>query len=220
MLWIAENVASSLIATLLALGIAFIIYLYRQRHMVTVEIVIDTGLATPTTKVVITNHGRAPTVITELNLHFPLAQAKIHSTLSSRDATLESDPLPPQWFKTPRFSWIRQKMPIFGSYNDRCRLIAQSRLDKGSGKINVIDQTETITVMPSEKVSRLLVGRNSHPLTPQIESPSVVELIPSCRVAKRKHVVWGTPVIASEVRLGGHITPMVIQFRWNGEPGL
>ena len=83
--------------------------------------------------------------------------------------------------------------------------------------MNVIDRTETITVMPNEKVSRLLVGRELHPLTPTLEKPAAVELIPSCRVAKQSHVVWGAPVIASEVTVGDHTIPMVISFGWKKE---
>lgn len=220
MLWIAEHVVSSLIATLLALGFAFIIFLHRQKPMVTVEIVIDAGLPIPTAKLVITNYGRAPTVITELNVHIPLAQATIHSQLSTRNITLEPDPLPPQWFKIPRSFWIRRKLRIFGSHNAMLTRVAQSRLGNGCAKINVIDQTETITVMPNEKVSHPLVGRDSHPLTPTLAMPATVELIPSCRVAKQKHVAWGVPVIASAIPVGDHIMPVVMSFGWKGEPSL
>ena len=214
MFWIAENVASSLIATLLALLVAFLVYLYRQRPMITVEIVIDSGLAKPTTKVVITNHGRAPTVITELNVHMPLGNTTIHSPLLPGIATLEPSPLPPQWFKVPRCLWLRRKLRVFGSHNDMLTSHAKLLLADGSVKHDVLNRTETINVMPNEKASRLLEGRKSHPLTPKMEKPLAVVLIPSCRVAKQKNVVWGKPVIVSQVNIDGYATPLVISYGW------
>ena len=221
MLWIAENVASSLIATLLALALAYIIYRYRQRPSVTVEIVINTKLATPTTKIVITNHGRAPTVITELNVHFSLKGAKFQSGSSSGSTFFDSAQLPHGWFKISRLFWIRRKLKTLGSHNDMLTLFAESWLSKGSAKADLIDSTETITVLPHEKVSRELVGRELHPLTAHVELPAAATLIPSCRVAKQQHVVWGSPVIVSELKLGGHSTAMVGAFRWGAkEPSL
>ena len=68
MMWLAENVGSSLIAIAIALSITYLLYLFRQRLMVSVQIMVETTAPTPEIRIVITNHGRSAAVITKLVL--------------------------------------------------------------------------------------------------------------------------------------------------------
>ena len=212
MMWLAENVGSSLIAIAIALSITYLLYLFRQRLMVSVQIMVETTAPTPEIRIVITNHGRSAAVITELDVHVCVDEITLQAPSGLEDSPLTLNPVAPKPPKRPPLSLIRQKLGTFGSESDRCALYAELRMSKGAGKIDVLNGIETITVMPNEKVSRLLEERESHPLAPKVKEINPLVLIPSCRVAKKKHAVWGRPAIVSIIDIGEHRLPMVIQF--------
>ena len=119
--WLFQAVATSLITLALSLLSAYLIYLYKQEVIASVEIVVNTRLDPNTLDVVVTNHGRAAIVVTELKIHFP-AQAVLPGL-----PTLQGPN-----FKERRFAKLRRKLKTQGSKNDLLEIVAEGQLSPKS----------------------------------------------------------------------------------------
>ena len=201
--WLFQAVATSLITLALSLLSAYLIYLYKQEVIASVEIVVNTRLDPNTLDVVVTNHGRAAIVVTELKIHFP-AQAVLPGL-----PTLQGPN-----FKERRFAKLRRKLKTQGSKNDLLEIVAEGQLSRGAFTNYVIKATETIRVEPHEKAARGIIGENLPPYLPKLEFPNPATLIPSCKIAKHKNEIWGSPVVIGKITGGEYDLPMVMEMKW------
>ena len=201
---VAQAVISSVVTVVLTMGTAYLLYRYRQRPMVSVEIVVNTRLATPTIDLVITNHGRSSVVITELNVYVPV-----------QEIIPNSPPTTPPNFKRRRsFFRVRRKLSTHGSKCDLFEILAESSLSKGAAIIDLTQQTETIRIEPKEKAARTMRPQKLSPYSPKLEAPNPVTLVPSCKIASQRYAIWGPSVIVGHVGSDEHSLPMVISPEW------
>ena len=63
---LVEGVVSSLIALLVGLSVAYLVYRYKERQSLSVEVHAETMTGGPVAEIVVTNHGKSTIVITEL----------------------------------------------------------------------------------------------------------------------------------------------------------
>ena len=90
---LVEGVVSSLIALLVGLGMAYLVYRYKERQSLSVEIHAETMTGGPIAEIVVTNHGKSTIVITELNAYIPAKQIFPDELLPVAAPTFEK-----QWF--------------------------------------------------------------------------------------------------------------------------
>ena len=147
--WLFQAVVTSLITLALSLLSAYLIYLYKQRVVASVQIVVNTGLDPNTIDVVVTNHGRSAIVVTELKIHFP-----------AKDVLPGWPTLQGPSFKERRFVKLRRKLKTQGSRNDLLEMVAEGQLSRGAFTHDIIKATETMRVEPYEKAARRITGEN------------------------------------------------------------
>lgn len=199
MLWLIQTVGAVLIGILLTAVAAYAVYKLRERPKVSVEIVADTMRSIKEIAIVVTNHGRVPVVITELSVYVPAEQI------------MPDWPAPnPPAVVTARFHKLRRVFRTFGSKNDLHALGAKKILADGAVKSGMMDETETLTVMPKEKGARRFDRRGPRVGAPMLELPNTLTLVPSCRAFGRQHEVWGSPAIMSFAEIGGQVVPVVV----------
>ena len=100
------------------------------------------------------------------------------------------------------------------SRNDLLRKVAEGLLSQGALTHDIIKPTETIRVDPHEKAARRLTEENLPAYLPRLNSPNPCTFIPSCKVAKRKGEIWGSPVVIGKFNAGKYELPMVIGMNW------
>ena len=201
--WIYQRVVAALIALALSLTVARLIYLYKQRLIASVEIIVNTRIDPNTVDVVVTNHGRSAIVITELKIHVP-----------AKDV-IPDWPIPegPN-FKKARLFKIRRKIKTRGSRNDLLEKVAEGQLSQGALTHDIIKTTETMRVEPYEKAARSLAGENLPAYLPKLDLPNPSTFIPSCKIANHKSKIWGSPVVIGKMKVGENDLPMVIGMNW------
>ncbi len=195
--WLLDNLISAALGVILTLAAGYLIYKFRQRTAVSVEIAAASMAPLEEIAIVVTNHGRVPTVVAELSVYLPAAQI-----LPDWPA-----PLPPD-VVIPRFHKMRRAFRTFGSKNDLHAMQARVILSDGAVKAEMIDQTETVTVMPKEKVARRFRRHDPRLLVLQTELPGRLTLVPTCRVSGHQHKLWGPPVFLSLATIGDKPTPL------------
>ena len=201
--WIYQAAVTALIALALSLLAAYLIYIYKQRVIASVEIVVNTRIDPNTIDVVVTNHGMSAIVITELKIHFP-----------AKDVITEW-PVPngPN-FKKARWFKIRRKLKTQRSRNDLLGKVAEGQLSQGALTHDIIKATETIRVERYEKAARPLTGENLPAYLPKLDLPNPSTFIPSCKIANHKSEIWGSPVVIGKMTIGENDWPMVIGMNW------
>ena len=202
--WLYQAVVTALIALALSLLAALLIYLYKQRVIASIEIVVNTRIDPNTIDVVVTNHGRSAIVITELKIHVPAKEV------------IPDWPMPegPNFNKARLFK-LRRKLKTPGSRNDLLMMVAEQLLSQGTLTHQIIKSTETIRVEAHEKAARPLSGENLPRYLPKLELPNPSTLIPSCKIAKHKSEIWGRPVLIGKFAVGEYELPMVMEMNWN-----
>ena len=188
MVWLTETVASSVVTILCGMIAAYLLYRYTHRPVVSVEIIANTRLATPKIEVVVTNHGKAAVVITELNVHIPAQQLL---------PGFPSLP-PPIPERRLRFFRLRRKIGTQGSRNDFLESIAGSFLSEGALRVGMIEEAESIRVEPHEKAARPLLQQKLSPYLIKVDAPDFFTLIPSCKTATQRYAIWGLPVTVGQ----------------------
>ena len=198
---LVEGVVSSLIALLVGLGMAYLVYRYKERQSLSVEIHAETMTGGPIAEIVVTNHGKSTIVITELNAYIPAKQIFPDELLPVAAPTFEK-----QWFFT-----TRRKMRFLTSRNDAFGVMAEKVLREGAGRAQVLPSTQTIKVEPGERASRAIEGQDRSSYNPiRLDLPdSAFWLVPSCKTAKSKSEIWGPPVMIARAR-GGEYNIMVV----------
>ena len=201
MVWLTETVASSVVPILLTMIAAYLLYLYTHRPAVSVEIMVNTRLATPKIEVVVTNHGRSAVIITELNVHIP-AQQMLPGFPSL------SPPIPERRLRLFR---LRRKIGTQGSRNDFLESIAGSFLSEGALRAGIIEESESIRIEPHEKAARPLLQQKLSPYLLKIDAPDFFTLIPSCKTATQRYAIWGLPVTVGQA--GEHPIVMGVTYK-------
>ena len=203
--WIYQAVVTALIALVLNLFAACLIFFYKQRVIASVEIVVNTRIDPNTVDVVVTNHGRSAIVITELKIHIP-----VEDVIPGLPLPIPNGPN----FKKVRLFKIRRKLKTRESRNDLLRMVAESQLSQGTFTHDIIKTTETMRVGPHEKASRPLKGQNLPAYLPKLEPSNPSTFIPSCKIANHKSEIWGSPVTIGKTKIGGNDWPMVLKMDW------
>ena len=200
--WLLQAVVTSLITLALSLLSAYLIYLYKQKVIASVEIIVNTRLDPNTLDVVVTNHGRSAIVVTELKIRF-----------RAQDVLPGLPTLPGPKFKERRFAKLRRKLKMQGSKNDLLEMVAEGVLSRGAATHDIIKATETIRVEPHEKAARRMIRENLPPYLPKVEVSNPATLIPSCKIAKHKNEIWGSPVVIGKITGGEYDLPLVMGMK-------
>ena len=203
MLWLAQTVGSSVIGIALTMGAAYLLYRYKQRPIVSIEVVVDTQAATPKIDLVITNHGRSAVVITELSAYVP-----------ARDIMPDLPPLTPPSFKKRGVFEIRRKGDTHGNRNEICEMLAEGWLSNGAAKADLTRRKETIRIEPNEKAARPIGQQGLSPFLIKLHTPNSITLVPSCKIANQQHAIWGLPVMVGSYATDGHSISMVGGLSW------
>ena len=204
------QIVSSAVGVALTLLVGYLLYLYRRRVAVSVELVTDTRVSPLSVDVVVTNHGRSPVVITSLDIHIPVESVWDGILAETGDGV----PAP----KMSRFLKLRRKLRTNGSRNDALALAARAVLPHRSLTSKVIGPHETIRVEPQEKVARpfpLKDTKNSPwymPHAGELSNPTT--FVPSCKVANHKPLIWGPPTIIGRIVTESGDLPMVMGMNW------
>ena len=143
---------------------------YCTGPMASIEIVVNTQLATPTIDLVVTNHGRSAVVITELSAYAP-----------ARDIMPDFPPPKPPAFKRRCFFGIGRKRDTHGNRNEICEMLAEVWLSKGAAKADLTQRKETIRIEPNEKVARPIGQQGLSPYLIKLDTPNFITLVPSCK---------------------------------------
>ena len=201
---LVEGIVSSLIALLVGLSVAYLVYRYKERQSHSVEFHAETMIGGPIVEIVVTNHGRSTIVITELNAYIPAKQIFPSELL----------PMPAPTFEKPRFSNIRRKMRLLVSRNDAFTVMAEKCLQEGAGRAQILPSTQTIKIEPGERASRAIEGQDRTSYNPlKFEVPdSALWLVPSCKTSKNKTEIWGPPVMIARAK-GSECNIMVVNSR-------
>ena len=201
---------SPAVSVVLTLLVGYLLYVYGRRVAVSVELVTDTRVSPLSVDVVVTNHGRSPVVITDLDVHIP-AESVWDGILADT-----ADGVPA--LKMSRFLKLRRRLRTRGSRNDAFALAARAALPRGSLTSKVIGPHETVRVEPQEKVARPFPPndrKDSPSYMPQAgELSNPITLVPSCKVANHKPLVWGPPTTIGNIVTESGDLPMVIGMNW------
>lgn len=191
---LVEGIVSSLIALLVGLSVAYLVYRYKERQSLSVELYAETMTGGPIAEIVVTNHGRSTIVITELNAYIPAKQVFPEELLPVAAPTFRK-----QWFFT-----IRGKTRFLISRNDAFAVMAEKVLREGAGRAQVLPSTQTIKIGSGERASRALEGQDRTSYNPmRLDLPdSAFWLVPSCRTAKSNSEIWGPPVMIARAQEG------------------
>ena len=202
--WIFQIAISSLLSIVLTLVATYLVHRYRQRILVAVEIVTNTTAAVPTVAFVVTNLGRSVVVVTELAGYV-------------RAEEILTDFPPPKGpsFKKQHLLKLRRKFRTPHGHTDLMAFVAERALSKGAGKFNVMEPTETIRLEPNEKAARTLHGKESGPYSIHMDAPNLLTLVPSCKIGKQRHVIWGPPVVIGGFGEGETFLPIAISPKWD-----
>ena len=183
MQWPVQVALGSVITVALTLVAAYLVYRFKSRKAVAIEIVAETMVEGPIGTIVVTNHGRTPIVLSEVNAYLPAEQI------------LPELPLLPPQFRKPRFLAIRKRMHTHGSQNDSCAATAEKLLCEGAAKATFMPPTETMKVGPHEKAAYPIRHRMVKSYGPTLELPDVLTLVPSCKLSGQEQEIWGRAVI-------------------------
>ena len=204
------QIVSPSVGVVLTLLAGYLLYVYRRRLAVSVELVTDTRVSPLSVDIVVTNHGRSPVVITGLDVHIPAE--------SVWDGILAGPAYGVAAPKMSRFLKLRRKLRTRGSRNDALAVAARGVLSRGSLTSKVIGPHETIRVEPQEKVARPFPPQDRKdspwymPQAGELSNPTT--FVPSCRVAKHKPLIWGPPTIVGKVATESGDLPLVIGMNW------
>lgn len=186
-----EGILSSFVGAFAAAGavavLGYWISQYRHRPNVSVRIEVDTSVTEPTIRVVAINRGRAPVVVSELNVYIPTKEA-------FPDWPSTSQPV----FSNQRFFRIRRMLRTPGSKNDVYAILAKQCLSSGAIRSGLILPRETTRIDEQESCSRLFgkSGESGQDKLVKLKSPAEsLTLVPSCRITIQKGTIWGPPVV-------------------------
>ena len=202
MIWFIQTVGAVLIAILLSSVIGYTLYKFRERKKVSVVIVAEAWAPISEIAVVVSNHGRAPVVITELSVHIPVEE--IAPKLS---------PARPPVIENPHFHKCRRLFRTFDSKNDLHGFAAKRILAAGAMTCQVMPASETATVMPKEKIARQFARADSRLWYFRLETPTSLTLVPSSRTFGDRAEVWGPPTIVGIGEIDGQaVTTWVVSL--------
>ena len=171
--------------------VAYLVYAYKTQTAASIELIIDTNPAPPKVDVVVTNSGRSPIVVTALRVHLPPE----HLGLSGKFTDQLKDV--PIWRRKCLLG-LRRRFKTSGSKNDIIAKSIERAFPQGFAIIDVIRGGETIRVGPQEKVFKTVPlsecwGSSWYelPVVGEVSNPML--LVPSCKIAKHRPLVWGPP---------------------------
>ena len=180
--------------------VAGLVYVYKTQTTASIELIIDTNPAPPKIDVVVTNSGRSPIVVTALRIHMPPDCLGLPGGLT--------DPLKdvPIWRRGCLLG-LRRRFKTSGSKNDIIAKSIKRAVPQGFAIIDVIKGRETMRVGSQEKVSKTAPLNEAWgsfwyelPIVGEVSNP--IFLIPSCKIAKHKPLVWGPPKILGRASTG------------------
>ena len=190
----------SMIGVAMTCLVAYLVYVYNTRTEASIELVIDTSLTPPKVDVVVTNSGRPPIVVTALRVHLPPENLGLPGKLTDQ---LKDVPI----WRRKCLLGLRRRLKTPGSRNDIIANSIARAFPQGFARIDVIRGGETIKVGSQEKVSKTVplneCGGSSWyelPVVGEVSNP--ILLIPSCKIAKHKPLVWGPPKILGKASTG------------------
>ena len=167
----------------------------------------------PLINAIVTNNGRSPIVVTMLRVHVPPEYLGVSGKLtdSLRDV--------PVWRRKCLLG-IRRRLKTSGSRNDIIAASINRAFPRGFARIDVIKAGDTIRVGPQEKASKMVPlnewwGSSWYEFPTIGELPSPILLIPSCKVAKHRPLVWGPPRFLGKKPPPGTFGIWQMGMNWN-----
>ena len=181
----------SMISVAMTFLVAYLVYVCKTRTAASIELIIDTSPAPPKVDVVVTNSGRSPIVVTALRVHLPPSHLGLSGKLTDQ---LKDVPI----WRRKCLLGLRRRLKTSGSRNDIIANSIERAFPQGFARIDVIRGGETTRVGSQEKVSKTVPlnefwGSSWYELPVVGEVSNPILLIPSCKIAKHKPLVWGPP---------------------------
>ena len=190
------SIVSPVVGVAVASLVGYLVFVNKTRITASVDLVVDTNSAPPSVDVAVTNRGKSPIVVTALRLHVPGECIGVPGGLGDflKDV--------PNWRRNHLLR-LRRRLKTSGSRNDAIAKGIKRAFPQGFGIIEVIGAGETIKIGPQEKMSRATPlgdcwGWSWYelPVVGELSNPMI--LIPSCKIANHRPLVWGPPKLVGK----------------------
>ena len=185
------SIVSPVVGVAVASLVGYLVYVNKTRITASVELVVDTKSVPPSVDVAVTNRGKSPIVVTALRVHVPAECIGVPGGLGDR---LKDVPI----WRRNHLLGLRRRLKTSGSRNDAIAKGIKRAFPQGFGIIDVIGAGETIKIGPQEKLSKATPlgdcwGSSWYelPIVGELSNPII--LIPSCKIANHRPLVWGPP---------------------------
>ena len=190
----------SMIGVVMTSLVAYLVYAYKTHTAASIELIVGTESVPPKVDVVVTNNGRSPIVVTALRVHLPPE----HLGLSGKFTDQLKDV--PIWRRKCLLG-LRRRLKTSGSRNDIIAERIAETFPQGFAIVHVIGGGETLRVGPQEKASRTVSldecwGSSWYELPGVGELSNPILLVPSCKIAKHRPLVWGPPKLLGHASAG------------------